>query len=128
MAKLVVNGAKLKCNQGTSPASLAIAVPPHAQSGQEDMATVQDHQSSVNISSFGMCRSMANPQVASATAAAQGTLTPQPCNPVTSSPWTPGASKTTLGGEAVLTDDSKCTCAWGGTIEITSAGADTQLE
>ena len=46
-----------------------------------------------SVPPFGLCTSMANPQVAAATAAAQNVLTPQPCQPVLS-PWSPGATVT----------------------------------
>ncbi|HEV8379797.1 MAG TPA: DUF4280 domain-containing protein, partial [Tepidisphaeraceae bacterium] len=68
---------------------------------------------------------LANPQVASATSAAMGVLTPQPCIPVTTSPWTPGASKATIGGMPALTDSSTCMCNWMGTISITNPGQQT---
>ena len=72
-----------------------------------------------NIAPFGMCQSMANPQVASVTAAAQGILTAQPYIPTITGPWTPGSAKTVLGGVAALTPSSTCQCAWAGVITIT---------
>ena len=68
---------------------------------------------------------MANPQVASATAAAQGVLTPQPCLPMTTAPWSPGAPTTLVGGNPALTDSSMCLCTWGGQISIVSPGQQT---
>ena len=83
MAKLVVKGAQLTCSMGTSPAALTV-LPPNMTTGDDnDAANIQDMQPMVNIAPFGMCQSMANPQVAAATAAAQGVLTPQPCMPMT---------------------------------------------
>jgi uncharacterized Zn-binding protein involved in type VI secretion len=49
-------------------------------------------------------------------------LTPMPCVPVTT-PWKPGAMKTTIGGIPALTQGSTCQCAWGGVIEILVPGA-----
>jgi hypothetical protein len=72
----------------------------------------------VNIAPFGMCKSLANPQVAAATSAAMGTLTPQPCVPAPAGPWSPGSSIVTLNGVAALTADSKCMCTWAGGIEV----------
>jgi hypothetical protein len=76
----------------------------------------------VNVASFGMCQSMANPQVASATAAAQGVLTPQPCIPNTSAPWTPGSKSVTIGGQPAVNDSCQLACAWGGQIQVQSPG------
>jgi hypothetical protein len=76
----------------------------------------------VSIPPFGMCMSPSNPEVAAATAAAMGVLTPQPCMPVVSGPWSPGSSSVTIAGEAALDDSSQCSCGWGGDISITSAG------
>lgn len=39
-----------------------------------------------------LCQSLANPTVATATAAALGVLTPMPCMPVIPTPWLPGSS------------------------------------
>jgi hypothetical protein len=75
-----------------------------------------------SIPTFGMCMSMSNPQVASATSAAQGVLTPQPCIPVVVSPWSPGSSAVTLAGVGALDDSSQCSCTWGGSITVTFAG------
>jgi hypothetical protein len=71
-----------------------------------------------------MCISLANPQVASATSAAAGTLTPQPCIPVLN-PWTPGSARVAVAGPAALDDASTCSCQWGGVITVGSAGQET---
>ena len=70
----------------------------------------------------------ANPQVASATAAAQGVLTPVPCVPVINGPWSPGSPCVQIEHQKALTDDSTCRCAWTGTIEITDAGNDVKVD
>lgn len=123
MAKLVVDGATLACTMGAAPSRLAVL----PTSGVEDvapLATVMDFVPLTNLAPFGACRSTANPQVAMATAAAMGVLTPQPCLPVIPAPWSPGASGVTVGGLAALTDDSTCSCAWAGTVSFVDAGAD----
>jgi hypothetical protein len=82
-----------------------------------------------SIPPFGLCQSPSNPTVAAATAAASGVLTPQACEPVVSGPWTPGSAKVSINGVAALDDSSQCTCAWQGSISVTSAGqADVSLE
>ena len=122
MPKLVVGTASLKCSFGNAPISFTVAPANKVSCGNQAAATVQDFAPNVNVMPFGMCQSMQNPQVASATAAAQGTLTPQPCVPVIPAPWSPGSSSVKIGGAAALTDDSKCNCAWGGSIEISAPG------
>jgi hypothetical protein len=115
---VVATGASLKCSFGSAPASFT------ASSTDVDATTaagVVDDVASENIPSFGLCSSLANPQVASATSAAGGTLTPQTCVPVLS-PWTPGASNATVDGLPALDDSSTCSCAWGGVVSVDSAG------
>ena len=63
--------------------------------------------------------------VASATAAALGMLTPQPCVPATSAPWTPGAPTVKIGNQPALDSTSKCMCQWAGVIQITDPGQTT---
>ena len=75
-----------------------------------------------NIATFGMCQSLANPAVSSATSAAMGVLTPMPCVPVITAPWSPGSSQVKVGGIAALTNNSKCMCSYVGNISITSPG------
>lgn len=127
MPKLVVAGAQLRCSEGSSPA--ALAVPKSVASDNEQLtATIMDHKPAVNIPPFGMCRCMANPQVASATAAAQGVLTPVPCLPVTTDPWSPGSSIVTVDSIPALTDSSTCRCKWTGVIEIVDPASDVDVD
>jgi len=121
----VVNGAVLMCSFGMAPSTMV--VPPTAMvtvDGQP-AATIADHIPLVNIQPFGMCTSLANPTVASATAAALGVLTPMPCIPATSSPWLPMAPMTQIGGQPALTTGSQCMCNWGGVIQVTLPGSVT---
>lgn len=128
MPLLVVCGAKLSCSCGTSPASLAVLPGRMTDDSGNEIATVDDFAPMTNIPAFGMCTTQANPQVAAATSAANGVLTPQPCIPVTTAPWSPGASVTTLLGRPVLTADSKASCTWSGSISISSAGSQVEVE
>lgn len=120
---LVVNGAALTCSFGITPSTLTVTpagIPTTA--GGQLAATVSHMVPIANIAPFGMCTTPSNPQVASATAAAQGVLTPQPCIPVITGPWTPGSAKVTIGGVAALTPSCTCQCAWGGVITISVPG------
>lgn len=120
MTKVVIGGATLKCSMGSAPSSLSVLPQKKTNCENQRAATVQDFQPITNIASFGMCQSLANPQVAAATAAANGTLTPQPCLPATATPWSPGSSTVVIAKEAVLSDDSTCNCQWAGVIEVTT--------
>jgi hypothetical protein len=85
-------------------------------------ATIMDFEPIANIPPFGMCTSLANPEVASATAAALGVLTPMPCVPVTIAPWAPGSPMVIVGEFPALTNECMLLCAYGGEIEIVSPG------
>lgn len=103
---------------GTAP-TLLVVNRRHANAENMELAHRDDYQPGLNIPGFGMCMSMANPMVATATAAAQGVLTPQPCLPVTM-PWenTSQFMHTSDGEIPVLTSSSMCRCGYNGTIFI----------
>jgi len=121
---LVVGGATIACTFGVAPATL-IPTPGTVTATEMPAATIMDFAPMENIPTFAMCMSPANPEVAAATSAAQGVLTPMPCVPVTVAPWSPGSATVTIGEIPALTDDSTCTCAWGGMISIGSAGQES---
>jgi hypothetical protein len=123
MPDLVVNGAPMTCTFGVAPSTLTV-VPsgPVLQAGGQLLARIVDMVPMTNVAPFGMCTTPSNPPVAAATSAAAGVLTPQPCIPVITAPWTPGSAKVSAGGVPALTSTSTCTCAWGGSIAIVQAG------
>jgi hypothetical protein len=83
------------------------------------IATVMD----VSLSSFGMCSSMINPQVAAATAAAMGVLTPQPCSFAPVGVWSTTKAGMLIDGKPILTNDAKLVCAIGmGKLSIIDPG------
>ena len=114
--------ATLMCSFGVAPSSLNVLPTSRVTVEGRPVATVTDVMPVVNVPPFGMCQSLSNPTVASATAAALGVLTPMPCVPVTT-PWKPGAPRTTVGGRPMLVAGSTCQCTWGGMITITVPGA-----
>ena len=111
----------LQCSFGMAPSSLMVTVPLRPKCGNMLMANIMDMAPMTNIMPFGMCQSMANPTVASATAAAMGVLTPMPCIPVIAAPWAPGGQERIANMPALL-DNCKCMCNWGGNISVTMPG------
>lgn len=124
MGNLICGGAMCTCTFGMAPSSYNV-LPNAKVVSKMPAATIMDNKPMVNIMPFGMCQSLANPQVASATAAAWGVLTPMPCMPVISAPWTPGSPTVMIGGNPALNNSSKCMCNWGGVIGFTTPGEPT---
>ena len=124
----VFGGATITCSFGMAPSALTV-LPAARVMSKMPMASIMDQVPMVNILPFGMCSSLANPTVASATAAALGVLTPMPCIPVTTAPWTPGSPTVTVGGKPCLNNSSQCMCAYGGVIQIQNPGTtDVQVK
>jgi hypothetical protein len=117
MAQTVSMGAMLQCSFGTAPSSLVVVNPQVLGEGPP-AANIMDKAPFVNIPPFLMCTSLANPAVASATAAALGVLTPMPCTPVIPGPWVPGSPTVHLRGCPALNNTSKLNCAYAGVISI----------
>jgi hypothetical protein len=121
MPNQVVTGALLQCSFGVAPSSF-VATPKMIMSSFMDAGNIMDHKPMVNILPFGMCTSPANPQVAAATAAALGVLTPMPCIPNTVAPWIAGAPTVLNKMMPALDDISTLMCMWGGVIKVNFAG------
>lgn len=125
MGQQVVNGAQMQCTFGTAPAALMVLPANMVDANNVPAANIMDYKPMVNIPTFGMCNSLANPTVASATAAALGVLTPMPCIPATAAPWAPGCATVMLANMPSLNNSSKCMCSYGGSISITNPGQTT---
>ncbi|MCL2041726.1 MAG: DUF4280 domain-containing protein [Bacteroidales bacterium] len=123
MPKYVCKGAKLKCSFGSDQSDLGVMHPmnPISLHGN-NMANIQDYKPMMNIMPFGQCKSLANPIVASATAANYGKLQEMPCIPNTTSPWIPGSMNVLVKGQPAVMDNCKLMCMWAGIIEVTDAG------
>jgi hypothetical protein len=122
VGKLVISGAQLSCSEGLSPGSLIASNQATSTAQDQLLAIVTDFAPLSNVTGFGMCNTASNPAVAAATAAASGAHTPAPCIPATTSPWTSGTSRVTLGAIPALTADSSCTCSYGGSITVDDPG------
>lgn len=123
MSEIVVNGAKVQCPFGSKAAVLKVTSQTKCMAVGKPAATVFDVNPGVNIDTFGMCSSLLNPAVASATAAAFGVLTPQPCTMVPAGTWTPVKPKLLMCGKPCLCSSSSLLCGVGqGLITIVSSG------
>ncbi len=122
MAMQVVNGAQLACTFGAAPSVFQVLPATQSEAENQAAANIMNFTPNTNIMPFGMCSSPTNPQVAAATAAALGVLTPQPCIPATISPWTPGALTVLIANQPALDSVSTCMCMWGGVISVSSPG------
>ena len=121
MGNVVCSGAMLKCSFGTAPSTMTV-LPTNMVKTATPIANIMDYIPMMNIMPFVMCTSLSNPTVVAATAAALGVLTPMPCIPLTTAPWSPGASTVLVAGQPALNDSSTLMCTWGGTIDISDAG------
>lgn len=128
MSFALCTGAVLQCPFGTAPAPFSALPASRVVIGGRPAGSMTDIAPMANIPSLGMCQSLANPAVASATAAALGVLTPMPCVPVPAGPWLIPSPKVLIGGQPAVTDGSKLMCAWGGQLSVRFAGqASVQL-
>lgn len=122
MPQQVCMGAMMMCSFGMAPSSLVVLPTNRVMTSNMPAANIMDHIPMVNIMPFGMCNSLSNPTVASATSAAMGVLTPMPCIPVTAAPWTPGTADVMIANMPSLNNTCTLMCTWGGTISFTMAG------
>lgn len=119
MSFCVSSGAMLACSFGSAPATLTV-LPENKVVSAMPLATIMDNVPMKNIVTFGMCSSLANPTVASATAAALGVLTPMPCVPVFPAPWAPGSTTVFIGNYPALNQNSKLMCAYAGVVQVSN--------
>jgi len=122
----VCNGAMLQCSMGMAPSSLMVLPVNRTMTSSQPAATIMDNKPMVNVMPFAMCQSLANPTVASATAAAMGALTPMPCIPNTPAPWVPGSPTVLIASQPALNNSSKLMCLWAGVISINVPGQMTE--
>ncbi|GBU20615.1 hypothetical protein R80B4_00494 [Fibrobacteres bacterium R8-0-B4] len=123
MSAYVRQSAKLKCSMGSAQSTLQVSHPtaPVLLCGSP-MAAMADSKSMANLAPFGLCKSLANPAVAAATAAASGKLQKMPCIPCVTSPWAVAKADVSVKGLPALTNESRCVCMWLGMIKIKNPG------
>lgn len=77
----------LSCSFGTVPDTLIVLPDGNVVIEAMLAGNMFDMIPFANIPGFILCISLVNPEVATATAAAFGVLTPMPCTPMTFEPW-----------------------------------------
>ncbi len=122
MPQFLTTTALLECSMGAAPTPfVADELPAAPKDLGLTAGTITQIVPGKNITPFGMCRSPANPAVASATAAAQGVLTPMPCTPTVVAPWAPPSACVKHMGVPLATASSICACAFGGMVKVSQA-------
>jgi hypothetical protein len=125
MAQQVTNSAITMCSFGVAPGQLTVLPNNRVNANNMPAATIMENKPMLNVMPFGMCTTPTNPQVAAATSAAMGVLTPVPCMPVTTAPWVPGSPTVMIGNQPALNNTCQLMCMWGGAITISYAGQQT---
>lgn len=122
MPEFLTTATMIECTMGAAPTPfIADPLPGAPTENGLTAATIVQMVTAKNIVPFGMCRSPANPTVASATAAALGVLTPMPCVPLAAAPWAPPSAVTKHLGIPMATAMSVCVCSFGGVIKVSQA-------
>lgn len=126
MPMQVCTTAQMMCTFGAAP-SVFNATPRPVMTSFLPAGVITDNKPFFNIPPFGVCMSLANPAVASATAAALGVLTPMPCTPMLPAPWVPGAPTVLIENIPALDNTCKLMCAYAGVISIVMPGQMTHM-
>jgi len=122
MPQQVCTTALMKCSFGVAPAPFSAGPVRTVLTSNLMAGNIMDFKPMVNIPTFGMCMSLANPATAAATAAALGVLTPTPCMPVTVAPWLPGVPNVLIENFPALDNNCKLMCMWAGVIQFVTPG------
>jgi Domain of unknown function (DUF4280) len=122
MPQQVCMGAQLQCSFGAAPSNLMVLPANRVMTSNVPAANIMDNKPMVNILPFGTCMSLANPQVAAATSAAMGVLTPMPCIPVIAAPWAPGVPTVLIANMPAVDNTCKLMCNWAGVIQVVNPG------
>jgi len=112
----------IHCSFGVTPTPLIVLPDRTVTAEGMLMANITDFIPIVNITTFGECMSILNPEVLAATIAAMGVLTPMPCVPVTVDPWISGALNVIVTEGPALDQTAMVMCLWAGVIEVIEPG------
>jgi hypothetical protein len=117
----------LQCSFGLSPSPLVVLPDRTIVAESMLMGNISDMIPFANIEPFGLCISLANPQVAAATAAAFGVLVPMPCEPITIDPWVSEAVNVLVETMPAIDQTALLMCLWAGVITIEEPGSFTVM-
>ncbi|MEN9919418.1 MAG: hypothetical protein RL662_1854 [Bacteroidota bacterium] len=109
MPDKITDTAILLCDKGVTPTPLTVTSQTFCFAEGKLIATEQDKQAMINIKPFGICK--LKPSIT-------GYL---PCTPAPIA-WQNPTPKDEINGYKILTDQSECSCATGGTIKVQSKG------
>ncbi len=112
----LATGTMLKCEMGLIPSPLNILPSNRVFASMMPVATMVNNTPVMNIATFGMCKSPANPQVVAIIASSLGSVTQAPCIPLTMTPWISQTMSSLSGSVPILTESDKIMCVWGGMI------------
>lgn len=121
MAILSVAHTMNMCSFGVAPNALETLPLSFSMGLRAPGSNIMSATPFAEMTPFVLCTSMANPAVATATAAALGVLTPMPCTPMTAA-WTPGSPTVLLGGMPALNNSSMCMCGFAGVVSMSFPG------
>ena len=123
MSSYVVEGATLKCSFGDKESKLKIPATRKFYINGKSQANIMDFKPKINITSFGDCSSLANPAVASATAANNGRLQKMRCiAPAIAMQWMNGKTDVLIENFPALLNTCNALCMFAGRITITDDG------
>lgn len=112
----------ISCLFGTVPTPLTVLPDRTVFAEIMLMGNITDFIPLVNVMTFVMCTSIANPEVDTATTAASGVLTPMPCVPVVADPWISLALDVIVTEGPALDQTSMVLCTWAGVIIVDEPG------
>lgn len=109
MKDLLCHGTILQCQYGLLPTPFKV-LPQNLVKGSKAFAgNIMDNKPFVNITPFGMCKSLLNPMTIISPV---GVIFP-PCVPNISAPWLMPSTKVKIGKLPAINQGSKCMCMQG---------------
>lgn len=104
MANKITEHAMLVCDKGSTPSQLKVSSQDFCKAEDKLVATENDKEVEVNISSFGVCA-----------------ITKSKCVPAVVK-WTQTSEKDNINDLKILTEQSTCNCTVGGKISVKQKG------